>query len=155
MGFKIDWNSLMVGRKFTVLAFFYFVFQGNFQVQAPVGAYIWRGDLTEGFLRYEFGGFIHGGTYFRHFTILCIDPGLQLNWGIWHHSTVCRCGLAYCLGAPITHDPLIYLENVLKVKTSRPSNSQKLLTKNKGNRVPKCDVVENEICEIMGFVRIF
>ena len=53
----------MVGRKFTVLALFYFVFQGNFQVQAPVGAYIWRGDLTEGFLRYEFGGLIFGGAY--------------------------------------------------------------------------------------------
>ena len=24
-----------------------------------------------------------------------------------------------------------------------------------GNRVPKCDVIENEICEIMGFVKIF
>ena len=23
------------------------------------------------------------------------------------------------------------------------------------NRVPKCDVMENEICEIMGFVKIF
>ena len=23
------------------------------------------------------------------------------------------------------------------------------------NRVPKCDVIENEICEIMGFVKIF
>ena len=43
--FKIDWASLMVGRKFTGFAFFYFVFEGNFQVQ---GAYIWRGDLTEG-----------------------------------------------------------------------------------------------------------
>ena len=56
MRFKIDWASLIVGRKFTVLSLFYFVFQGNFQVQAPGGAYIWRGDLTEGFLRYEFGG---------------------------------------------------------------------------------------------------
>ena len=27
-------------------------------VQAPWGAYIWRGDLTEGFLRYEFRGLI-------------------------------------------------------------------------------------------------
>ena len=27
------------------------------------GAYIWRGDLTEGFLRYEFGGLIFGGAY--------------------------------------------------------------------------------------------
>ena len=29
--FKIDWASLIVGRKFTVLASFYFVFEGNFQ----------------------------------------------------------------------------------------------------------------------------
>ena len=42
---------------------FYFVFDGNFQVQAPRGAYIWRGDLTEGFLRYRFGGLIFGGAY--------------------------------------------------------------------------------------------
>ena len=28
-------------------------------------AYIWRGDLTEGFLRYEFGGLIFGGAYTR------------------------------------------------------------------------------------------
>ena len=52
--FKIDWASLIVGREFIVFALFYFVFEGNFQVQAPKGAYIWRGDLTEGFLRYEF-----------------------------------------------------------------------------------------------------
>ena len=47
--FKIDWASLIVGRKFTFFALFYFVFEGNCQVQAPRGAYIWRGDLTEGF----------------------------------------------------------------------------------------------------------
>ena len=29
----------------------------------PLGAYIWRGDLTEDFLRYEFGGIIFGGAY--------------------------------------------------------------------------------------------
>ena len=67
--FKIDWTSLIVGRKFTVFALFYFVFEGNFQVQAPLGAYIWRDDLTEGFLRYEFGGLKFGGTYFRNFTV--------------------------------------------------------------------------------------
>ena len=39
------------------------VFEGNFQVEAPGGAYIRRGDLTEGFLRYEFGGPIFGGAY--------------------------------------------------------------------------------------------
>ena len=67
--FKIDSASLIVGRKFTVFALFYFVFEGNFQVQATGGAYIWRGDLTEVFLRYEFEGLIHGGAYFRNFTV--------------------------------------------------------------------------------------
>ena len=33
--FKIDWASLVVGRKFTLFALFYFVFEGSFQVQAP------------------------------------------------------------------------------------------------------------------------
>ena len=78
MCFKIDWASLIVGRKFTLFALFYFVFEGNFQVQAPGGAYIWRGDLTEVFLRYKLGGLIfggggggliHGGAYFRNFTV--------------------------------------------------------------------------------------
>ena len=35
--FKIDWASLIAGSKFTVFALFYFVFEGNFQVQAPGG----------------------------------------------------------------------------------------------------------------------
>ena len=37
--FKIDWASLIVGRKVT-----------------PVGAYIWRGDLTEGFFAFRVWG---------------------------------------------------------------------------------------------------
>ena len=64
-------------RKFTIFALFYFVFEGKFQVQVPRGAYIRRGDLTEGFLRYDFGGLyleglIHGGAYFRNFTVIII-----------------------------------------------------------------------------------
>ena len=35
--FKIDWASLIVGRKFTVFPLFCFVFEGNFQVPAPEG----------------------------------------------------------------------------------------------------------------------
>ena len=31
-------------------------------------AYTRRVDLTEGFLRYEFRGLIHGGAYFRNIT---------------------------------------------------------------------------------------
>ena len=72
--FKIDWASLIVGRKFTVFALFFFVFEGNFQVQAPWGAYIWRGDLTESFLHYEFVELINGGGYFRNFTVLISFP---------------------------------------------------------------------------------
>ena len=63
MCFKIDWASLIVGSKFTVFALFYFVFEGNFPSTSPRGAYIWRGDLTEGFLRYRFGGLTFGGAY--------------------------------------------------------------------------------------------
>ena len=33
-GFNIDWATLINGRKFTVFALFYFVFEGNFRVQA-------------------------------------------------------------------------------------------------------------------------
>ena len=46
-----------------LLCFTLYVFEGNFQVQAPGGAYIWRGNLTEGFLHYEFGGLIFGEAY--------------------------------------------------------------------------------------------
>ena len=48
--FKIGQDSLIVGRKFTVFALFYFVFEGNFQVQAP-------------------RGLIFGGAYFWNFTV--------------------------------------------------------------------------------------
>ena len=62
MHFKIDWARLMVGRKFTIFALF--LFEGNFQVQAPSGVYIWRSNLMKGFLHYEFGGaYICRGLY--------------------------------------------------------------------------------------------
>ena len=48
---------------------FYFVLEGNFPSTTPRGAYIWRGDLREGFLRCGFGGLIFGGAYFRNFTV--------------------------------------------------------------------------------------
>ena len=63
MRFKIDWASLIVRREFTVFLLFHFLFEGNFQVQDPGGAYIWRGDLTDGVLRYEFGGLTFGAAY--------------------------------------------------------------------------------------------
>ena len=73
--FKTDWASLIVGSKCTILTLFYFVFEGNFPSTSPRGAYIWRGNLTEGFLPYWFGvlyleGFIHRGAYFWNFIVL-------------------------------------------------------------------------------------
>ena len=61
MRFKSDWASLIVGSKFTVLASFYFVFEGNFPTTSPRGAYIWRGDLTDDAL--PVWGLIFGGAY--------------------------------------------------------------------------------------------
>ena len=63
MRLQIDWASLIVGSKFTVFVLFHFVFEGNFPSTSPRRAYIWRGDLTEGFLRHRFEGFISGGAY--------------------------------------------------------------------------------------------
>ena len=74
MRFKIDWASLIVGSKFTVFALFYFVFEGNFQVQSPGGLYL-EGRFNGGFftLRVWGGlnleGLIHGGAYFQNFTV--------------------------------------------------------------------------------------
>ena len=69
MRFKIGWASLIVGSKFIVFALFYFVLEGNFPGTSPRGAYIWRSDLTEDFLRSGLGGLyleglIHGGAIF-------------------------------------------------------------------------------------------
>ena len=69
MRFKIDRASLIVGSKLKVFALFYFVFEGKFQVQAPQGAYIRKGGVTEGFLHYKFVGLIQGGAYFWNFTV--------------------------------------------------------------------------------------
>ena len=57
MRFKI------VGSKFTVFALFYFVFEGSFSKYKPPGGLNLRGNLTEAFLHYQFGGPIFGGAY--------------------------------------------------------------------------------------------
>ena len=67
--FEINWASLIAGSKFTVFALFYFVFEGNYFPSTSPWAYIWRGDLTEDFLHYKFGGLIFGGAYFQNFMV--------------------------------------------------------------------------------------
>ena len=68
MHFEIDGASHIVGRKFTGFALFYFVFEGNFQVQSHRGLCL-EGRSKGGFLRYKFGGLIFGGAYFWNFTV--------------------------------------------------------------------------------------
>ena len=99
MSFKTDWASLIVRSKFTVFALFYFVFTGNFPSTSPRGAYIWRGDLTEGFWLNELGGLIFGGTYiwrglFSDSTVLGLfanqrgSPVAALQVILLHHEVV-------------------------------------------------------------------
>ena len=69
--FKTDW-AIVLGRKFTIFALFYFVFEGKFQVQAPRGAFIQRGDLMEGFFHCDFGELIFGRAFIWKFTVLLV-----------------------------------------------------------------------------------
>ena len=86
MGFKgLCWAFLVITsqlygelwyRKIPKISAGAYIFQRPFYAStSPQGAYIWRGDLTEDFLRYPFGGLIFGGAYtwrgfFRNFTVL-------------------------------------------------------------------------------------
>ena len=64
MSFQIDWVSLVVGSKFTVLALFYFVFEGNFPSTEALGGLMFNDRFNGGFfLRYRFGGLIFEGAY--------------------------------------------------------------------------------------------
>ena len=68
MRFKIDWASHIVGSKFTVFALSYFVLEDNFPSTSPREAYIWMGDLTEGFFALPaWGAYIWRGLYMEGF----------------------------------------------------------------------------------------
>ena len=60
-------GQLIIGRKCTIFALFYFVFEAAiYKYQPPQGAYIRRGDVTEVFFFcVEFGRLIFGGAYTR------------------------------------------------------------------------------------------
>ena len=73
MRFQLD--CLIVGSKITVFALFYFVNEGNFPSTSIFG---WAIDLTEGFLRYRFGGG-GGGAYLE---------GLVLGILRYHFSVI-------------------------------------------------------------------
>ena len=66
--FQNGLGSFIVGRKFTLFALFYFVFEGNFRVQAPR-----RGGWGGGGWRLIFNGAIRGVIYYG--IIFVIDAG--------------------------------------------------------------------------------
>ena len=71
MRFKIDWASLIwLEEDLPFLLCFTLYLRAISKYKPPGEAYVWRGDLTEGFLRYECGGLIFGGAYFRNFTVI-------------------------------------------------------------------------------------
>ena len=57
------------GKEIYHFCFVLLCIRGQIPSTSPPGAYIRRSDLTEGFLRYDFGGLIFGGAYFRNFTV--------------------------------------------------------------------------------------
>ena len=61
--FKIDGASLTVRMKFIGFAVFYFVFEGNFQVQSPRSLYL-EGEFNRGFFALRvWGAYIWRGLY--------------------------------------------------------------------------------------------
>ena len=78
MRFKIDWASLILERKFTVSLCFTLYLRAISKYN-PWVAYIWMGNLTEGFLRYEFGGLIHGGVYIFEILRYFVRDGLTAS----------------------------------------------------------------------------
>ena len=96
MHFIIDWASLIAGSKFAVFALFYFVFEGSFPSTSPMGAYIWRGDLMEGFLRYWFrGAYILRGLYMERliFGILRYHIHFEITGDPWNLIGSRQCDL--------------------------------------------------------------
>ena len=59
------------GKEIYHFRFVLLCIRGKIPSTSPAGAYIRSGDLTEGFLRYDFGGLKFGGACFRNFTVIC------------------------------------------------------------------------------------
>ena len=87
MRFKINCASLQLeGNSLFLLCFTLYS-----RAILPLGTYIQRGNLTEGFLRYKFGGLIFGGSYtwrglFLEFSVyeLVMSSVMMTTDSSWH-----------------------------------------------------------------------
>ena len=73
--FKIDWASFIPGRTFTVFALFYFVSEGNFQVQALAGPMFGGAIQRRVFCVTSFGDFYMEGLIFGILREICFWRG--------------------------------------------------------------------------------
>ena len=97
MRFKIG----IVGSKFPIFALFSFVFEGSFPSTSSRGAYIWRGDLTEGFLRLPvWGAYTWRGLFSEFYGIL---GGLELE-----NNKHFKTSYIYCSTDQNTFFPLVF-----------------------------------------------
>ena len=89
MRLQIDWASLIVGSKFTVFVLFYFVFEGNFSKCKPPGGLYLEGRFNGGFFCVTgLGeGVIHGGAYFRKFTVRFLSHATFHGLVFYRHTT--------------------------------------------------------------------
>ena len=58
------------GKEIGHFCFALLCIRGQIPSTSSPGAYIRRGDLTEGFFALRFWGLIFGGAYFRNFTVV-------------------------------------------------------------------------------------
>ena len=72
MRFKVDWASLILGRKFTVFLTLYLRAISKYKPPGLVrGAY--RGDFASRVWGLYLEGLIHGGAYFRSFMVFTVN----------------------------------------------------------------------------------
>ena len=84
--FRINWASLIVGGKFTVVALFYFVFEGKFSkyMYKLLGGLYLEGRFNGAFCALPLWGglylegLIHGGAYFRNFTVYPLTVMMEM-----------------------------------------------------------------------------
>ena len=80
MRLKIDWANLIAGRKFTVFALFYLVFEGNFPFSSPQGSLYLEGRFNGGFFNVTgLGGLCLEGLIFGILRYCTIDDTRNMS----------------------------------------------------------------------------
>ena len=98
MRFKIDWASFIFGINLPFLLCFPLYLRAIFQVQAPGGRFNGGFFALPVWGAYIWKGLIHGGAYFRNFTVI---PTLS-----WVYSRTSTNGHLSTTAISLTHSPL-------------------------------------------------